>query len=164
MKQTRNSKGQFRQIPKISSVYFTTLSRIVISVKRHAYCDFKESTSSVVILGKQTRNYKLTRSIRKKWTSFAIYQTEVELSKWILYFKAPCKRKESCWILHVASVCTLCCMFLRVVGSCCANFETGQTFSYVQTDASTPNNLDSFWPTMLRPFAPSLSYGQCVTV
>ena len=111
MKQTRNSKGQFRQIPKISSVYFTTLSRIVISVKRHAYCDFKESTSSVVILGKQTRNYKLTRSIRKKWTSFAIYQTEVELSKWILYFKAPCKRKESCWILNVASVCTLCCMF-----------------------------------------------------
>ena len=29
---------------------------------------------------------------------------------------------------------------LCVVGSCCKKFETGQTFSYVQTDATTPNN------------------------
>ena len=29
-------------------------------------------------------------------------------------------------------------------------FETGQTFSYVQTDATTPNNLGSCWLTMLR--------------
>ena len=58
------------------------------------------------------------------------------------------------------SVASFCVSFF----SCCADFETGQTFSYVQTDAPTPNNLDSFWPTMLRPFAPSLSYGQCVTV
>ena len=29
-------------------------------------------------------------------------------------------------------VCTPCCMLLCVVGSCCAKFETGQTFSYVQ--------------------------------
>ena len=28
-------------------------------------------------------------------------------------------------------------MLLRVVRSCCAKFETGQTFSYVQTDATT---------------------------
>ena len=34
-----------------------------------------------------------------------------------------------------------CC--LRVVGSCCAKFETGQTLSYVQTDATTPNNFMS---------------------
>ena len=27
-----------------------------------------------------------------------------------------------------ASVCTLCCKLLRVVGSCCAKFETSQTF------------------------------------
>ena len=31
------------------------------------------------------------------------------------------------WMLHVASVNTPCCMLLRVVGSCCAKFETGQT-------------------------------------
>ena len=29
-------------------------------------------------------------------------------------------------------------MLLRVVGSCCAKFEAGQTFSYVQTDVTTP--------------------------
>ena len=28
---------------------------------------------------------------------------------------------------------------MRIVGSCCAKFETGQTFSYAQTDATTPN-------------------------
>ena len=32
------------------------------------------------------------------------------------------------FILHVASVCTSCCNLLRVVGSCCAKFETCQTF------------------------------------
>ena len=45
-------------------------------------------------------------------------------------------------VLHVASVCTPCCMLfmlLPVVGSCCAKFVTGQTFSYIQTDATTPN-------------------------
>ena len=45
-------------------------------------------------------------------------------------------------VLHVASVCTPCCMLfmlLPVVGSCCAKFVTGQTFSYMQTDATTPN-------------------------
>ena len=43
-----------------------------------------------------------------------------------------------------------CCVclhtLLHVVGSCGANFETGQTFSYVQTDAKTPNIVA---PTML---------------
>ena len=37
-------------------------------------------------------------------------------------------------------------MLLRVVGSCCAKFETGQTFSYMQTDVTTPNNVG---PTLL---------------
>ena len=40
-------------------------------------------------------------------------------------------------------VCTPCCMLLRVVGSCCTKFETGQTFSYVQKDATTPSNVAS---------------------
>ena len=40
----------------------------------------------------------------------------------------PNNNSQHCWILHVASVCTPCCMLLRVVGSCCAKFETGQTF------------------------------------
>ena len=32
---------------------------------------------------------------------------------------------QHCWMLHVASVCTSCCMY--VVGSFCAKFETGKT-------------------------------------
>ena len=42
-------------------------------------------------------------------------------------------------------------MLLRVVGSCCAKFETLQTFIYVEMDATTPNNVGSCWPTMSRP-------------
>ena len=30
-------------------------------------------------------------------------------------FKAPCKRTQHCWMLHVVSVCTPCCMLLDVV-------------------------------------------------
>ena len=44
-----------------------------------------------------------------------------------------------CWMLHVASVCALCCMLLLVVGGCCAKFEIAQTFRQVQTDATNPN-------------------------
>ena len=40
-----------------------------------------------------------------------------------------------------------CCVclhtLLRVVGSCGAKFKTSQTFSYVQTDATTANNVAS---------------------
>ena len=45
-------------------------------------------------------------------------------------------------------------MLLRVVGGWCAKFETGQTFSYLQTDVTTPNIVGSCWSTMLRPFPP----------
>ena len=37
------------------------------------------------------------------------------------------------------SFCAPCCMLLRVIGTCCAKFETGQTFRYVQTDATRPS-------------------------
>ena len=43
---------------------------------------------------------------------------------------------QHCWMLHVASVCTPCCMLLDVVVYCCAKFETGQTFQ-----PTTPNIL-----------------------
>ena len=51
---------------------------------------------------------------------------------------------QHCWIgfrLHTLSY---------DVGSCCAKFETGQTFSYVQTDATTPNIVGNCRPTILR--------------
>ena len=42
-----------------------------------------------------------------------------------------------------------CCVrlhtLLHVVACCCAQFETGQTFSYVQTDATTPNIVFFFF-------------------
>ena len=61
--------------------------------------------------------------------------------------KAPFKRilvannSQHCWMLLVASVCTPCYMLLRVNGRWYTKFETGQTFSYVQTDTSTLNTV-----------------------
>ena len=56
-------------------------------------------------------------------------------------------------MLHVASVCTTCCMLLDVVACCCAKFETGQTFQ-----PTTPNISFVPWSPkrsaiMLDPFA-----------
>ena len=47
---------------------------------------------------------------------------------------------QHCWMLHVASVCAPCCMLLDLVACCCAKFETGQTFRYVQADVTTPSS------------------------
>ena len=60
---------------------------------------------------------------------------------------------QHCWMLHVASVCTPCCMLLDVVACCCTKFETGQTFQ-----PTTPNISFVPWSpkrsaTMLDPFA-----------
>ena len=64
---------------------------------------------------------------------------------------------QHCCMLHVASVCTPCCMLLDVVACCCAKFETGQTFSPVQTDATLlPYNAQHCWE-LLRPFGRSLT-------
>ena len=49
--------------------------------------------------------------------------------------KAPCKRTQHCWMFHVASVCTPCCMLLDIVVCCCTKSETGQTFQ----STFTPN-------------------------
>ena len=45
-------------------------------------------------------------------------------------------KSQHCWMLHVTSVCTPCCILLDVVACCWAKFEIGHTFSPVQTDAS----------------------------
>ena len=46
------------------------------------------------------------------------------------------QRLQHYWVLHVASVCTLCCKLLRVVGSCCSKLETGQTFETIPPNIS----------------------------
>ena len=77
------------------------------------------------------------------------------------FFKeTTCKRTQHCWpttpkiagFYILRPFCTPCCMLLHAVRSCCAKFETGQTFSSLQTDAITANNAGSCWPTMSRPF------------
>ena len=60
---------------------------------------------------------------------------------------------QHCWMLHVAPVCTPCCMLLDVVACCCAKFETDQTFQ-----PTIPNISFVLWSpkrsaTMLNPFA-----------
>ena len=45
-------------------------------------------------------------------------------------------KSQHCWMLHVGSVCTPCCILLDVVACCCAKFKTCQTFSTVQTGAT----------------------------
>ena len=71
---------------------------------------------------------------------------------WVLIIsKAPCKGTQHCWMLHLASVCTPCCMLLCVVGSCCAKSETGQTFG-----PTTPNI--SFVPWSTKRSAKMLKY------
>ena len=70
----------------------------------------------------------------------------------VLNFEAACKKKQRRW---PATPNIVGCYMLRsftplpppppvacfmpIIGSCCAKFETGQPFSYAQTDATTPN-------------------------
>ena len=68
---------------------------------------------------------------------------------------APSKRTQHCWATTPTMLDVTCCVcvltLLRVVGSCRAKFDTGQTFSPVQTDATllgnNPNNAGCY---MLR--------------
>ena len=70
----------------------------------------------------------------------------VQCGTTIRYFpQALCKRtqhclqandSQHCWMLHVACVCTPCCMLLRKF-----HLKLVKTFRYVQTDATTPKNV-----------------------
>ena len=62
-------------------------------------------------------------------------------------------------MLHVASACTPRCMLLRVVGSCCAKFESSQIFSYYtcKRTQQLPTILGVVGQQKLRPFARGLN-------
>ena len=62
-------------------------------------------------------------------------------------------------MLHVASVCTTCCMLLRDVGRCFAKFETGQTLTSATSKRTQqlPTLLGKKCWELLRPFALSLT-------
>ena len=98
------------------------------------------------------------------WMHFFLQKDERNISSAWFNNKttwAACKRTQhcwpttpniNCWMLHVASICTPCCMLLDVVVCCCAKFETGQTFQ-----PTTPNISFVPWSpncsaTMLDPF------------
>ena len=59
---------------------------------------------------------------------------------------------QHCGMLHVASVCTPCCMLLDAVGSCCAKLETGQTFQPTTLKISFVPWSPKRSATMLDPF------------
>ena len=58
--------------------------------------------------------------------------------------------------------CYILCPFAHPVACCCAKFETGQTFSYVQMDTTTPNIVGQKCWELLHPFAPSLSVSRLI--
>ena len=78
-----------------------------------------------------------------------------------IYFLSPMQSDETllannfqhCWMLHVASVCTPCCMLLYVVGSCCAKSETSQTYEPTPPNISFVSWSPKRSTTMLDPFA-----------
>ena len=65
--------------------------------------------------------------------------------------KASSKRTQHCWRLHVASVCTPCCILLRVVGSCCIRLNTTATRTQQHAKLLAQQCCE-----LLRPFTSSL--------
>ena len=78
------------------------------------------------------------------------------MNKTFFEVKSPVQRTRHCWMLHVPSVYTPCCMLLLVVWSCCAKFETNNTlhfFCSVTAEAWRKNlgSLCTALPTFLGP-------------
>ena len=57
---------------------------------------------------------------------------------------------QNCWMLHTASVCTPCCILVRVVGSCWICLHTNET----QTQQHATLLSQQCWE-LLSPFAPT---------
>ena len=64
------------------------------------------------------------------------------------------------WMLPVTSLCIPCCRLLHVVGSCCARFETGQTFELTTPSFFFAPRSLKHSTTMLNPFAKLYYWGQ----
>ena len=84
-----------------------------------------------------------------------------------------CKQTQHRWpsisniVICCVAFCAPCCIFLRALGSCCAKFGTDQTFSYVQSDATSQccwaNNAGSFCVRLRVVLVPLIVYtkAQC---
>ena len=62
-------------------------------------------------------------------------------------------KRQHCWAQHVASICTPCCVLLRLVGSCWMKFETVQTSEPRSANISIVSRSSKRGSTMLRSFA-----------
>ena len=80
------------------------------------------------------------------------------LKETVLWSKAEYKRTQHCWMLHVGSVCTPCCMLLDVIGCCCAKFEIGQIFQPTTSNTSFVPWSPKRSATMLDPFTQLFQY------
>ena len=58
---------------------------------------------------------------------------------------------QHCWMLHVASVCTPCCLLLHVVACCSAKFETVQNFEPTTPKISFVGSVCTALTTLLEP-------------
>ena len=62
----------------------------------------------------EKKNYWGKRLLCWFKTFTELHTVKCEFSFQTFFFcKDPCKRTQHCWMLHVASVCTPCCMLLR---------------------------------------------------
>ena len=50
-------------------------------------------------------------------------------------------KTQHCWAQHVASVCTPCCVLLRLVGSCWMKFDQFQTSSNKSQQHATTHHM-----------------------
>ena len=91
------------------------------------------------------RVFSLLSELLKKGYLLRIFSVKVKpcaKGRNIVGQQLPTLMDVTCCVPFVHPV-ACCCVLLGVVGNCCAKFETGQTFSYVQTDAATPNIVGS---------------------
>ena len=80
------------------------------------------------------------------------------LKETVLWSKAEYKRTQHCWMLHVRSVCTPCCMLLDGIGCCCVKFEIGQIFQPTTSNSSFVPWTPKRSATMLDPFTQLFQY------
>ena len=130
--------------PFVISHSYTFFGGNVVRVFVHFFFHCRWSFSpwwplAFLIFSPPLQNFHVVLPTKKMWSPVQTDATSLA------------NNSQLCWMLHVAYVCTPCCMLLDVVACCCAKFETVQTSSYVQTDAITPNNVESCWPAVLHP-------------
>ena len=60
---------------------------------------------------------------KQSWGRLTLFLSPMRMNATLLG-----NNSQHCWILHVASICTPCCMLLCIACSCCEKFETSQTY------------------------------------